>query len=75
MAVLRRTPKRRMSRSAERLRGCPLTRNQSNWCFAICSPVDGKGTCGRAAPHAVLGRTQLAILKHRAAQEREQAID
>jgi hypothetical protein len=44
--------------------GCPLTRNRSPWCFAICTPQDGHGDCGRIAPHTLLGRTQLAILRH-----------
>jgi len=41
--------------------GCPLTRNRSAWCYRLCAPEDGRGLCGRIAPHALRGRTDLAI--------------
>jgi len=42
--------------------GCPLTRNRSTWCFRLCSPDDeGKGRCGRLAPHGLQSRIQLSI--------------
>jgi len=42
--------------------GCPLTRNQTPWCFRLCAPnAEGKGRCGRIAPHTLKGKTQLAI--------------
>jgi hypothetical protein len=42
--------------------GCPLTNNHSPWCFQMCKPDEEKaGYCGRAAPHGVRGRTQVAI--------------
>ena len=45
--------------------GCPLTRNRSPWCFRLCTPDDeGHGQCGRVAPHALKGRTQVAIETH-----------
>ncbi|MHC4217919.1 MAG: hypothetical protein ACYSU7_05620 [Planctomycetota bacterium] len=44
--------------------GCPLTRNRSAWCYRLCAPVDGMGLCGRIAPHALRGRTDLAIEKY-----------
>jgi len=44
--------------------GCPLTKNRSAWCYRLCAPVDGLGTCGRVAPHALRGRTDLAIEKY-----------
>ncbi|NCO43395.1 MAG: hypothetical protein COZ06_28850 [Armatimonadetes bacterium CG_4_10_14_3_um_filter_66_18] len=45
--------------------GCPLTRNRSPWCFRLCGPdAEGKGRCGRLAPHTLKGRTQLSIEKH-----------
>ena len=31
----------------------------------ICDPIDGIGACGLDAPHAMLGRTQQAILDHK----------
>lgn len=64
-AFTRHTPKP-LHGSAHRLTGCPLTRNRSNWCFALCQPKQGIGACGRAAPYAVSGRTRDAILKVRA---------
>ncbi len=41
---------------------CPRASYRTQLCFALCSPVDGMGECGRAAGHAHLGRTQKAIL-------------
>lgn len=42
--------------------GCPLTRNRSPWCFRLCTPdLDGRGHCGRVAPHALVGRIQAGI--------------
>jgi hypothetical protein len=41
---------------------CPRTSYRSQLCFALCTPVDGLGECGRSAGHARLGRTQRAIL-------------
>lgn len=45
--------------------GCPLTKSRTLWCHGICVPVDGIGVCGRIAPHALTGRTQEAIRRHR----------
>ncbi len=42
--------------------GCPLTKNQSAWCFRICKPnADGAGHCGRVAPHGFNSRIQQGI--------------
>jgi hypothetical protein len=46
-------------------RGCPLTKSHTAWCHRVCTPVGGLGFCGRVAPHALLGRTQEAILRHK----------
>jgi len=48
--------------------GCPLTKSRTQWCYRLCVPVNGRGTCGRIAPHSLLGRTQQAILRHRLRQ-------
>jgi acyl-coenzyme A thioesterase PaaI-like protein len=49
--------------------GCPMTRNRSAWCYRLCPPdSEGKGRCGRVAPHSLLSRTQLAILKYKRKQ-------
>ena len=49
--------------------GCPLTRNRSAWCYRMCPPdVEGKGRCGRIAPHSLMSSTQLAILKYKRKQ-------
>ena len=42
--------------------GCFLTNNRSPWCFRMCQPnADGKGLCGRVAPHGFKSRIQLGI--------------
>ena len=43
---------------------CPRAAYRTQLCFKLCAPVNGIGDCGRAAGHAQLGRTQLAILEH-----------
>lgn len=43
--------------------GCPLTKSHSLWCHRLCVPKDGKGFCGRVAPHALMGSTGQAILR------------
>jgi len=48
--------------------GCPLTKSHSLWCHRLCVPKEGIGTCGRVAPHAVVGRTAEAILKFKITQ-------
>lgn len=55
--------------------GCPLTKNRTAWCFRICDPdADGKGQCGRLAPHGLKGRTQLAIEAHNAKRRAEHLV-
>jgi hypothetical protein len=49
--------------------GCPLTKNRTPWCFNICTPVDGRGECGRLQPYALVGRTDGAILRYKARQD------
>jgi acyl-coenzyme A thioesterase PaaI-like protein len=45
--------------------GCPLTRNRSPWCFRMCDPdLEGRGHCGRFAPHAFTGRIQAGIQEY-----------
>ena len=42
--------------------GCPLTRNRTAWCFRLCAPgAEGRGRCGRVAPHALKSRIQECI--------------
>ena len=43
---------------------CVVARNQVGWCRGLCRPLRGRGMCGRLAPHALRGRTQLAIAKY-----------
>jgi len=70
----RRTVKRTRTRVPEyTCLGCPLTKSQSLWCHRLCVPKDGIGTCGRVAPHAVVGRTAEAILKYKIRQGSVQA--
>jgi len=54
--------------------GCPLTKSRTSWCHGVCVPVDGIGVCGRVAPHALLGRTQKAILRHKTERAAETTL-
>lgn len=45
-----------------------MTKSHTLWCFQFCTPVQGKGECGRIAPHGILGKTREAILRHRQEQ-------
>jgi hypothetical protein len=40
--------------------------HQVGWCRGLCDPIEGRGLCGRVAPHSLQGRTQQAIAAHRA---------
>jgi hypothetical protein len=64
--LLKKTKKKSKSRLMDySFLGCPLTANRSPWCFRLCVPdAKGCGRCGRVAPHALKGRTQLAIEAH-----------
>jgi len=47
--------------------GCPLTHHHTRRCLRICRPGEqGKGSCGRIAPHSVKGRFQQAVLDYNA---------
>ncbi len=45
---------------------CPYNGRQVSFCRGLCAPTAGVGACGRLAPHAMLGRTQLAIARYNA---------
>jgi hypothetical protein len=60
MALLRPRPERKVVHTATVVT-CPFNGHQVGWCRALCTPLAGVGTCGRPAPHAIMGRTQLAI--------------
>jgi hypothetical protein len=49
--------------------GCPMTKNRTPWCFALCTPVRGTGFCGRVAPHSLMGRTDRALRNYRDRQK------
>ena len=69
----RRVVRRGRSRVPEyRVLGCPLTKSHALWCHGLCAPKDGIGVCGRIAPHTVQGRTQMAILKYKIREQRDQ---
>lgn len=42
---------------------CPYNGRQVSFCRGLCVPSAGLGACGRLAPHALRGRTQLAIAR------------
>jgi hypothetical protein len=46
--------------------GCPETVSRGPWCYRTCRPINGMGTCGRVAPHALKSRVQRAIARSRA---------
>lgn len=54
-----------------RVRGCIMTRSRTPWCYGLCTPIHGRGHCGRLAPHGMLGRTQQAILNYKLRQLEE----
>ena len=56
--------RKRKGLSEYTVRGCPCTKNYSQWCYSLCEPVNGKGFCGRIAPHALTSRIQEGIRKH-----------
>ncbi|MCU0727372.1 MAG: hypothetical protein MUE73_16560 [Planctomycetes bacterium] len=66
MPIVLKRPARVRVEAFRRPWGCPLTRNRTNHCFGLCLPQDGLGTCGRVAPHAIIGRTLRAILAYNA---------
>ena len=61
MPILRKKPNRSAYLFPQSF-GCPVTKNRSSWCFDICTPVEGKGPCGRMAPQLIVGRTRRAIM-------------
>lgn len=70
----RRLVKRTKTRMPEyTVLGCPLTKSNALWCHALCTPKDGKGMCGRVAPHALIGSTGEAILKFKIEKEHQEA--
>jgi hypothetical protein len=53
---------------------CPLNGHQAGACRGLCEPsIEGDGLCGRLAPHALIGRTQAAIMAH-AGEQGEKAL-
>jgi len=50
---------------------CLAAGHQGTWCRGLCTPIEGKGLCGRVAPHALKGRTQLAIAGYKSRQATE----
>ncbi len=49
-----------------RVLGCVMTHSRTQWCYGICKPKNGLGACGRLFPHALKGRTQMAIARYNA---------
>ena len=62
MALLRpRDARKRITVPKYTVLRCPLNGHQVSFCMGLCEPIDGRGVCGRLAPHAMLGKTQRAI--------------
>jgi len=69
MALLRPRNERRRTSIKERpfsTLSCPLNGHQVSGCRQLCVPIAEHGVCGRLAPHAMKGRTQLAIAAYNA---------
>ncbi len=66
MLLLKNLTKSPGSLPAYRSLACPYNGRQVSFCRGLCAPIAGRGTCGRLAPHAMLGRTQLAIARYNA---------
>ena len=46
-------------------------RYQVGWCYMMCEPVDGRGLCGRQAPHASVDTpTRRAIHTYKTQQQK-----
>jgi len=52
---------------------CPLNGFQVGFCRELCTPINGRGLCGRFATHGMLGKTQRAILRYKQAAEAARA--
>ena len=67
MALLRpRTERKRIALRSYTTIECPYNGHQVSFCRGLCEPINGKGHCGRLAPHAMIGRTQAAIASYKA---------
>ncbi len=55
--------------------GCPETVSRVPWCYRICKPIDGVGTCGRPAPQLLKGRVQRAITTYKAEHKTGPTVD
>ncbi len=70
MGLLNPKKKRRKPLRSYTTMHCVAARNQVGYCRGLCTPIDGVGPCGRVAPHALIGRTQTALVDHGAITER-----
>ena len=61
MALLRRRQRPRKPLPPYITLRCVVAGHQVTWCKGLCEPIDGRGTCGRLAPHSLKSATQLAI--------------
>ena len=61
MPLLRPRPDRPLRVPEYRTVSCPFNGHQVGWCRALCTPVAGRGSCGRVAGHAIVGRTQAIL--------------
>ena len=44
--------------------GCPHA-NGSPWCYSICTPIQGHGTCGRVAPQGLTSLRMRVMAEYR----------
>ena len=44
---------------------CPMVGLQVSWCRFLCKPIEGRGLCGRRAPHGLISRHREAIRNYK----------
>ena len=48
--------------------GCAVTKDRTPWCRSVCTPIAGKGQCGRDFPALMEGRIQQAVRNYKLQQ-------
>jgi hypothetical protein len=53
---------------------CPMVGHQASWCRFLCKPIQGRGLCGRRAPHGLKSRWREAIRRYNRVAEECRAV-
>jgi hypothetical protein len=72
MGLLKRSQRPRKSLPPYITLRCVVAGHQVTWCKGLCEPLNGRGACGRLAPHSLKSTHQLAIaaFKQREAEQK-----